>query len=166
MILPKPKTKVKNKRGGVRVVKTVTKGVNPEGKKYRTVQKSVSEPTMDGRLAVYTTKTRVKGDRKYVSGDIMDAKGNVSRLGNDSYKTGKSLQKGMIKEGRSRKNIRMEVKAKPQKVTTFTPYEKNYKMEVKDKSKKVTTRTPYEKNYKMKVRAKSKKIKTFEPYSN
>jgi hypothetical protein len=105
MILPKPKTKVRNKRGGVRVVKTVTKGVNPEGKKYRTVQKSVSEPTMDGRLAVYTTKTRVKGDRKYVSGDIMDAKGNVSRLGNDSYKTGKSLQKGMIKEGRGKKKL-------------------------------------------------------------
>lgn len=105
MILPKPKTKVRNKRGGVRVVKTVTKGVNPEGKKYRTVQKSVSEPVPRGRLSILTTKTKVKGDRKYVSGEIVDSQGGIHRLGNDSYKGGKSLQKGMIREGRSRRRM-------------------------------------------------------------
>ena len=97
-----PKVSIRNKRGGVRVVKTVTKGVNPEGKKYRTVEKSVERPNKLGapRGGIYTTKTKVRGGEKYGDAYVFDKEGRYSSLGYDSYKEGRSAQREMIRSGR------------------------------------------------------------------
>jgi hypothetical protein len=67
-----PKVKVKYKRGA-KITKVVTKGVNEQGKKFRTVQKQVSRAADAGRgmaleTGYVTEKTRTRGNGLVKSG--------------------------------------------------------------------------------------------------
>lgn len=109
MDTPKIKTK---KRGMTTVYKTVTKGVNDKGKRYRTVEKTTTNPMSNSSAT--TTKTRTRGSLKaQKSGSLTSSERmspNVTRslrteFSNPKvgYKVAKGEQKSMVKDGKKQK---------------------------------------------------------------
>ena len=115
---PKPKVKMK-KRGMATITKTVTKGVNDKGKKFRTVEKITYNP-MDAKLAT-TTKTRTGGlfGKTEKSGSTTRIKPYRKTLYMNpemGYKVAKGEQKNLVKSGKKQAKIIKELTAPKRKI--------------------------------------------------
>jgi len=111
-----PKIKIK-KRGRTTVTKTITKGVNDQGKRYRVVEKSVSNPVLkrtattikkgEGLLGLINPK---KSGRTNTTEGYFGKKERVMKDNPTwGYRAAKNEQKGLIKSGKSQGKIEKKI---------------------------------------------------------
>lgn len=118
MDTPKIKTK---KRGLSTVTKTVTKGVNDQGKRYRTVEKTTANPISNSSAT--TTKTRTRGSLKAQKSGSLTTSERMSPSVTRSlrtefsnpkvgYKVAKGKQREMMKAGKAQDKFRKNLAKK------------------------------------------------------